>query len=288
MKKLWGLGLWVVLTIARSAAGQSPSADLAPALWIVRSGESSVYVFGRMAVRSDTQWLTRTIDDAFGASDSLWLENPRAAGNQGDELIGRVGFSEGYSVLRALDETNRARLLSVLERSGMPPDALEGRKAWLANLFLSQLLDRFSNVDAASFPDTVFRARAEVSGKNVSSEWQDLRELVEYSAGLPEIIQLQMLVKALDDSESYAARLAAWSRGDLQALSHFAAATASKYPDAHRAVNVQRNARWIPRIQSMLAGTDTTFVAIGVGHLVGPDNLLTQLTAAGLVVERVQ
>jgi uncharacterized protein YbaP (TraB family) len=37
----------------------------------------------------------------------------------------------------------------------------------------------------------------------------------------------------------------------------------------------------------MLADGDTEFVAVGVGHLVGPDNLLAQLRAVGLNVERV-
>jgi uncharacterized protein YbaP (TraB family) len=37
----------------------------------------------------------------------------------------------------------------------------------------------------------------------------------------------------------------------------------------------------------MLADDDTEFVAIGIGHLVGPDNLLEQLRAAGLDVQRV-
>jgi uncharacterized protein YbaP (TraB family) len=96
-----------------------------------------------------------------------------------------------------------------------------------------------------------------------------------------------MLSKALDDSESYAARLDAWLRGDVGALSMIADATAIAYPDAHREVNASRNTRWVLRIRTMLADADTEFVAVGVGHLVGPDSLLNQLLAGGLDVERV-
>lgn len=119
------------------------------------------------------------------------------------------------------------------------------------------------------------------------SEWRDIGELVEYAAGLQEAIQVQMLGKSLDDSESYGGRLDAWSRGDVEALSEFADATASAYPDAHREVNVRRSSRWAARIRTMLADGDTEFVAVGIGHLVGPDNLLNQLRASGLDVERV-
>jgi uncharacterized protein len=288
MKRHSFLGLLAALSLSSAAIGQPTAAAInGPPLWLVRSGDAEVYVFGRMAVGKDVQWLVPAVGAAFNASDSLWLENPRAEGSQGDELIGRLGFAEGYSVLRALDETHRDRLLLVLQRSGMQGDVLEGRKAWLANLFLSQLIDRINGLDSSSFPDTVFRQLAETTGKGVSSEWRDIGEVVEYSVGLPEAVQLQMLGKALDDSASYEGRLAAWLRGDVDALALFANATAAQYPDAHREVNVQRNARWVARIRSMLADADTEFIAVGVGHLAGPDNLLSQLHAAGFIVTRV-
>lgn len=288
MKQLSGFSLLVALAIAWSAVGQPTTPERAsPALWMVRSGDAAVYVFGRMAVGNDTQWFTPVIERAFDASAALWLENPRGDGDRGEELIGRLGFSEGYSVLDAIDEADRNRVLDLLERVGMSADALAGRKAWLANLFLSQIIDRMNNVDGSSFPDTILRQRAETQGKRVFSEWQDIGELVEYSVGLQEETQLQMLGKALDDAESYGARLDAWLRGDIDTLSKMADATAIDYPDAHREINVERNTRWADRIRAMLTDGDTEFVAVGIGHLVGPDNLFDQLLASGLNVERV-
>jgi uncharacterized protein len=217
----------------------------------------------------------------------LWLENPRGDGGRGNELIGRLGFSDGYSLLDVIDEFDRNRMIRLLAHAGTSADALEGRKPWLANLFLSQLIDRMNNVNGSSFPDTILRELAETQGKSVFSEWRDIGELVEYSVGLSETIQLQMLGKALDDSDSYGARLDAWFRGDIEALSAMADGTATDYPDAHREVNVERNGRWVARIRTMLADDDVEFVAIGIGHFVGPDNLLNQLRAGGLDVQRV-
>jgi uncharacterized protein YbaP (TraB family) len=289
MKQSWRSGLFIALAISWSAVGQPTTTDSpdGPALWVVRSGGAAANLFGRMAVGTDTQWLVPTIERAFDASDVLWLENPRGDSEQGNELIGRLGFSEGYSVLDAIDESDRNRVIRLLERAGMSADALEGRKAWLANLFLSQLIDRINNVNGSSFPDTILRQRAETQGKSVFSEWRDIGELVEYSVGLQETTQLQMLGKALDDSESYSARLDAWLRGDPAVLSKIADATAVNYPDAHREVNVERNKLWVARIRTMLADDHTEFVAIGIGHFVGPDNLLDQLRAAGLDVQRM-
>ena len=289
MKQLRGFGLLFALAVSWNTAGQptATGTESGPALWVVRSGEAKVNLFGRMAVGDDTPWLTPTIKGAFDASDVLWLENPRGDGGRGNELIGRLGFSDGYSVLDVIDEFDRNRVIRLLARAGTSADALEGRKPWLANLFLSQLIDRMNNVNGSSFPDTILRELAETQGKSVFSEWRDIGELVEYSVGLSETIQLQMLGKALDDSDSYGARLDAWFRGDIEALSAMADGTATDYPDAHREVNVERNGRWVARIRTMLADDDVEFVAIGIGHFVGPDNLLTQLRAGGLDVQRV-
>ena len=285
MKHLRIFGSLLALAISWSALGQNATGG--PALWVVRSGDAAVYVFGRMAVTSDTPWLTPAIERAFDSSDALWLENPRGDGDRGNELIERQGFAQGYSVLDAIDASDRNRVVRLLESAGMSADALQGRKAWLANLFISQLLDRANGIDSVSFPDTIFRQRAEAQGKNVLSEWRDLAELIEYSVGLEDTIQLQMLGKALDDSESYGARLEAWLRGDLEALAKLAGTTAIDYPAAHRTVNVERSTRWVARIRTMLADDPTEFVAVGNGHLFGPDNLLDQLRAAGLNVQRV-
>ncbi len=285
MKQPGRFVLLLAVTVASIAAGQVTRTG--PALWVVRSGDAAVYVFGRMAVGRDTPWLTPAIEAAFDDSDALWLENPRADGSLGNELIDRFGLTDGYSVLNAVGERDRSRVIRLLERAGMPSDALDGRKAWLANLFLTQLIDRTNDVDTASSPDLVLRQRAEAREMSVFSEWRNIDELVEYSVGLPETVQLQMLGKALDDAESYGDRLDAWTRGDIEALSRIAEATAAAYPVAHREVNVERNSRWVGRIRAMLADGGTELVSIGVGHLVGPDNLLTQLERAGLHIERV-
>jgi uncharacterized protein YbaP (TraB family) len=42
-----------------------------------------------------------------------------------------------------------------------------------------------------------------------------------------------------------------------------------------------RNRRWLPRLEMYLRGV---FVAVGVGHLVGPNSLLVMLAGAGYAV----
>ena len=118
---------FLALTATCVVFAQPPrAAPPSPALWVVRSGDASVYLFGRMAVRFGAPW------------------------------------------------------------------------------FIAGIQDR------ASLPDTVLRDLAEAKGKSVHSPWLDVREAVEYSAGLPEPVQILMLGKTLDDSDGTAS---VWTPG---------------------------------------------------------------------------
>jgi uncharacterized protein YbaP (TraB family) len=51
---------------------------------------------------------------------------------------------------------------------------------------------------------------------------------------------------------------------------------------------VARNADWTPQIETILAGKGTVFIAVGAGHLAGPDSVIAMLQKHGVTVERVQ
>lgn len=273
----------LALTFPIPAFLQSPDTD--PALWVVRGQGATVYLFGRMAVPTETDWITPKVEEAFDASDILWLENPSSDSEPVDELIAELGFREGYSVLNLLDESDRMRLVAILERGGASPELLEGRKAWLSYLFVSNVIDRLNGI--ATSPDGYFRDQAEATEKEIRSEWPTMREFVQFAAALPDTTHLQMIRKALDGSGSYEELLEAWLRGDLEALTQWSGDFATKYPDAYRQLNSERNAKWVAFIQDMLTRGGTHFISVGIGHLNGPDSIVSRLESTGFAVERL-
>lgn len=289
LKLLQIVGSCVALTAAGVVFAQPQRvAPPSPALWVVRSGDASVYVFGRMPVLSSAPWFSAGIQERLDASDVLWVEHAPAEPQRQIQLVGELGAANGYSILNVVDERNGHRAKAMLLRAGLPAAALDGKKPWAANLFLSDVLNRMHNIDRASFPDTVLRARAQELRKPVHSEWGDVREALEYSAGLPEPVQIQMLGKTLDDSDMYSKRANAWLRADIDTLSAMANETAAAYPDVYREINAQRNVKWMERIREMLANDEIEFVSLDIGHLVGPNNVLSQLEAGGAQVQQVK
>jgi uncharacterized protein YbaP (TraB family) len=55
-----------------------------------------------------------------------------------------------------------------------------------------------------------------------------------------------------------------------------------------QALLTNRNASWVTRIEGILAGSGVSFMAVGAGHLIGPDSVVAMLAAKGIVAERVQ
>ncbi|MEP7311748.1 MAG: TraB/GumN family protein [Pseudomonadota bacterium] len=276
-----------------SAACRAETAARGPALWTVRQGRATVFLFGQMPVRTDTVWLTPRINAAFTSSAVLWLENPEFSQTTPEvmaavnELNRRNAPEPGYTVLNALPANDVQRLRSVLAAEGMQPEALNGIPPRDVRLLLSNVADRRTGADFKSIPEALLRSRAKTAAKPVRTEWRDLLDIVSWSIDLPKTVGLDLVRMALDDIDGvkdYPTALRSWANGDLKFQEAAVRALARQYPELTRRLGSERNAAWVEKIRGMLAEGNTQFVCIGISHLVGPDGVPQLLRDAGLRV----
>jgi uncharacterized protein YbaP (TraB family) len=138
------------------------------------------------------------------------------------------------------------------------------------------------------------KAEAEADGKPVHGlETAELQ--LRLFGTMPAKTEIALLDEALDDADAgpakLAAMLAAWTAGDVTTIARLTLEEQDSGPqwdDLKRAMFHDRNANWTGQIAGLLTGTGTVFVAVGAGHLVGPDRVQDMLTAKGFKVERVQ
>jgi uncharacterized protein len=79
-----------------------------------------------------------------------------------------------------------------------------------------------------------------------------------------------------------------WRAGDGEALkATINGDMLEKTPVAYRTINVDRNRRWLPQLEAMLAQPDDHLVVVGSLHLLGEDGLVALLGARGVDVVRV-
>ena len=138
---------------------------------------------------------------------------------------------------------------------------------------------------------TDFHAAAEAN-RQQRRAFETIEQQIGFLANLAPDVQRQMLVDAIDQTEMTSEQLdllsTAWERGDVDTLERLVVEdTRQQYPEVYRVLFAERNNAWMETLTRELDGSGVDFVAVGAGHLLGPDGLVEQFRAGGLTVERV-
>jgi uncharacterized protein len=79
----------------------------------------------------------------------------------------------------------------------------------------------------------------------------------------------------------------AWIDGDINTIGQMSIdEMKAKAPTVYDKLIVRRNVTWAEKIEQMLKGAGVQEIAVGAGHLAGPDSLQVQLAKRGIKVER--
>ena len=81
--------------------------------------------------------------------------------------------------------------------------------------------------------------------------------------------------------------ISAWKRGQEQELYDLFVAEMKKgFPDLYKALLVDRNNAWLPKIEHFFQTTEKELVLVGVGHLVGEDGIIETLRNRGYHIKK--
>lgn len=273
------------------SCGAAPR-EAKPALWAVRDGDTTVYLFGTVhLLRPDLRWFDGPVRTAFDASDTLVLELVMPPEAETQALLDKLGRTPGDPTVAALPAPQHARLEGALRQAGLAPESLDRDEPWLAALTLSLLPLQKLRYDDANGVEQVLQAAAGKGGKQVTG-LETAKEQFGYFDHLSAAAQTRLLGDTLDGLPETGANLgaavAAWSRGDADALAAQLNADLAGNPELRDTLLLRRNQRWAAWVRSRMRAPGTVFVAVGAGHLAGADSVLALLPRAGLKVERLQ
>lgn len=101
----------------------------------------------------------------------------------------------------------------------------------------------------------------------------------------PNKIIESVLSDVADMSADLEKMIASWKKGDLDALDKtFSEKMRKDTPMVYQSLIVERNQKWLPKIEKMLKTPEVEMVFVGSLHLSGNDGLLVQLKKAGYQV----
>jgi uncharacterized protein YbaP (TraB family) len=274
-----------------AALALSLPASAEPALWKVQGPHATVYLFGTVHVlKSTTQWRSPKIQAAFDAAGTLWEEVPDADNAAGAQaLIMQYGVDPAHPLSSQLDAAGKAKLTAFETTYGLPDAGIEMLRPWLAAVTFSTLPVMKAGYDPKSGVDLMLKSMADAAHKPVLG-FETLDQQMHFFADLPQQQQIDFLLATLDDADGATAQLSrmvdAWSAGDVAALGTLVNGDLNRYPALYNVLVVQRNRAFAKRIEQLLRGNGVTFVAIGGGHLSGPDSVQVDLAKDGIQAVR--
>ena len=273
------------------AKGHAPH----PALWKLSKGPSTIYLFGTIhALPPHFEWETPTIRSVLAQSDRLVLEAVIDRDNQQSATaLFRLGISPTPlpPLTARIAPKYRASLTTMMGKTQLPAETLNRLKTWAAGMVLFGTTISSLGVSGADGVEEQLKTQFRAANKPV-----DGLETVDQQFGffdtLTEAQQRDFLESVVDqkgdDAADFGRMLGSWSHGDEKGI-----ATSfdkdMKKSDALRTVLIaRRDQHWADAIVGRLGQPGTQFVAVGAGHLVGPDSVQAMLAKLGYKAERVE
>lgn len=280
---------WLVLILSWLVCA-SASAD--PALWKIQRDGTTVYLFGTVHVLPQgTQWHYPQLDRALAESDVLYVELVDDDPATMQPLVMQYGIDFAHPLSSELDAADEQRLQAAAQTAGIPAQALDAMKPWMAAVTLTVAPIVKAGFDPASGADKKLRAQFAAQGKPVKG-LETAAQQIGYFANLSQAVQVSMLRNSLDDyakaDTETAALVKDWQHGDVDAIAAVENSDMrDKYPVLYKTLLTERNQRWARQIAQMLDNRQTVFIAVGAAHLAGPDDVQAQLQKLGITAERV-
>ena len=253
----------LIAAAVATALPVAPSNNADPAIFEVRDGDTTVYLFGTFhALDGQSDWFNDQVKTAFEKSNELILETV---------------VPEAPAPIRA------------------PPSVMSvaPSASYLATTKMAINAGRSQGLKVSYGADMVLRREAEQSGKYIEG-LETLESQLNMFSRMPSSApsrrkhgapagggEMHALSNAMVEMQS------AWKRGDQKIFVSMLDQLNRTSPEMYRMMFTDRNARWADWVAARMQTPGTVFVAVGAGHLVGKDSLLVRLAEMGIESTRV-
>jgi uncharacterized protein YbaP (TraB family) len=285
-----------LLALASAPAAEAKALHAAgPALWAVSDADTTIYLFGTIhLLPQNYQWRTAKFDHAVTSSQQLMIETIVDQKNPGKMMgtLAGMGFAKGLPPLsQRVSPDKQAALATAIQKSGVPGPVFDQMKTWTAAVILLGVQYRELGLKGVEGVETVLRDNFTGAGKPVG-ELETNVEQLSFFDQLPEDSQRMLLEGSIEQpaqaNEEFAAMLKAWARGDVEAISRTFDQELAASPELKNALIKQRNANWSKWIERRMAEPGAIMIAVGAGHLAGPESVISLLKKDGYRVDRLQ
>lgn len=274
------------LVLAGTAAAEEAPHPVT--MWRMDGADNRVYLLGSIhLLRPGDHPLPAVIDEAYADADTLLMEMDvdDADPLQAQKLVNELGLIQGdRKLVDLMGEGPYGRAETFANAVNIPLGMLSSAEPWLAAITVEQLMLQRIGFDPKYGVEHYLAGKAEADGKDVIG-LETIREQLEFLDNMSLAAQRALLLQSLEESAEIAKVMdelvRAWRYGDLEFLETRMLDEMRDYPELYEAIVVDRNRRWVKRVEALAKEPDDYLVVVGALHLIGEDGLPTLLEASG-------
>ena len=298
IKYAFGLAILLLAFLLISGPGlfaKSPAVQQTQnsSLWSVQSQSHKFYFLGSLHVLTqDAYPLSAAIQNAYSNSQKIVFETDIAAMNQPAtqaKMLELGLYPEGQDLLQNLDADTRQMLEKKMAELGLPLEQFSRFRPWLMALTLTTVELQKLGFNPMYGVDVHFFNKATADGKEIGS-----LEPVAFQLDLfgqmdkqDQNAFLNQTLKDLGIVDDLAGDLVKfWKTGDTKKLHTLLYKSFKDYPDLYNRLLIQRNKRWVEKIETLMQEDKNVLFVVGAGHLVGPQSVVDLLRKKGYKVKQ--
>jgi uncharacterized protein YbaP (TraB family) len=281
------------VSLAGLLIGHAIDAQEKTFLWKVSKDNRSIYLLGSIHyLKKENFPLPKAIIDAFDASKRLVFEidlNRVSPDGAQRVTLEKAIYRDGQTLQQNVSQETYQLAEQHGAKLGIDMKVMNAMKPWFVALTLVAIKFQQIGLDPNLGVDHYLAGRAKSSGKSTSG-----LETLEFQIGLLDQMSkrdqeslLRETVVELDLLDANINQIVhAWLKGDAQSLESLLLAGMKQYPEVHENIIVERNRRWVPQIEKILAQGSGAMVVVGAAHLVGKDGVIEMLKERGYTLEQ--
>jgi uncharacterized protein YbaP (TraB family) len=289
-----------VLLVALVAAGAVAAAQAPPRpapaasgkgfIWKVERAGRVGWLVGSLHLGTpDFYPLPPSMEAAFVRADALVeeIDIREAAGPEFTALVLSKALNPaGTTLATQLSKETYDRVNAWFTNAGIGLALFQQMKPWMVAITLQSLALQRIGFNPEHGIDKHFQDAAVAAGKRFIA-LETAAEQIEMLDGMSAKTQDLMLRESVESADTEQSEIkaiaAAWRAGDAAAVERIALAGLTDAPEVYRTMLLDRNRRWVPKIESCVQ-TSSCFVVVGAAHLVGPMGLIDLLKQKGYSV----
>jgi uncharacterized protein YbaP (TraB family) len=280
------LALLVILLAAEARAESS--------VWVVTSPTSTMYLAGSYHIlRSSDYPLPLEFEAAYRQSAKIVFEvPPREMEEPGvrARLARMAVYGDGGTIQQHLTSRAYGRLEAFCRERGYPLTQFQSLRPWMLVMTLMIMEMQRLGLQPTGGVDEFFDTKARQEGKAIEG-LETVDEQIEFVTLLDRGMDDELVIETVGELQQLGAKLAAfvtaWKTGDERGLAELLLTELKEYPRLYRVLVVERNQRWLKRIEGYLTQRGQVMVIVGAAHMAGPDGLLEALRKRGHTVAKL-